>query len=200
MLRDIQGMYAPPPLGNEKRVFWAFVRIAFVISACVLWYAAFGSMKGREADLHKTQGDLELEKRAKDSLQSQLNILTGTERADSLRRRTKKLADDIHFFLQERDSSHPPHSDGRADAVGEQARVNEVSQDYDVETDRLCLAKFGDRIQGIPRELAAKGVPVQHLDQLSVEAGNLRCLYEQDLDMLRGLSYRLDGQDQLVTF
>ena len=122
------------------------------------------------------------------------------EPADSLRRRTKRLADDIELFLKSRQDGHPPYGDGHVDAVGEQGERNKISQAYDVETENLCLAQFRDRIFGVPREIAAKGIPVQYLDKLSAENGNLRCLYQPELDMLRGLSCLLDAGDRAVTF
>ena len=61
ILRDLQMMYNPAQ-ADPKRVYWGWVRIAFIISAGLVWYNAFSSMKGREADLHNAELALKVEK------------------------------------------------------------------------------------------------------------------------------------------
>src|SRR5262249_18070545 len=45
VIREIQAMYKPPKAG-ERPVFWGFVRIAFVISAVLLWVDEHGKVVG----------------------------------------------------------------------------------------------------------------------------------------------------------
>jgi hypothetical protein len=78
--RDFQRMYSPART-DEKRVYWGWVRIAFVISAGLVWYNAFSSMKGRERDLHAKELEALQEKANNASLQAQVESLRDTKTA-----------------------------------------------------------------------------------------------------------------------
>jgi len=179
----------------------------FVGANYAAWHDAYLSMKGRERDLHLKEGELATQQRTGANLQARLDALNGAifiEPPNSLRRRARKLADDIDQFWSERNDLHPPRSNGRPDAVGEQAEINKESDAYDVETNRVCLARFGTKILGIPKEMNAKGLPTQWLHTFDAN-NNLRCLYggnypSSETQILRDLSYRLDAHDMPVEF
>lgn len=191
-----------------KRWYATVVLAGFFCGAnFVAWSSAFQSMKGREADFRIANGEATKCRNESSSLRSELDDIRKSvppEPANSLRRRARRLADDIDQFWAERNESHPPRSNGHADATGEQAEVNKKSDAYDGETNRICLSRFGTKILGIPKELNAKGLPTQWLHTFDVN-NNLRCLYSgnypnSETQTLRDLSYRLDAHDMPVEF
>ena len=171
------------------------------------WYNAFSSMKGREHDLHAMEGKFLTAERGKEVAESRLaDAAKGAppEPQNSLRKRATQLANDIDQFWNERNDSHPPRSNGHADATGEQGEINKKSDVYDAETNRLCVQRFGTKIMGIPKEMNAKGLPTRYLHMFDVN-NNLRCLYggdfpQSETQMLRDLAYRLDAYDNAVEF
>lgn len=117
IVRDLQKMYSPART-DDKRLFWGWVRIAFVISAVLVWWNAFSSMKGREQDLHEKElatlaaqhlnGDLQTENRIlKERAPTSYSAYPRTE----IRRRLVKLIDEIRAFDVRRNSSRPPGLD-----------------------------------------------------------------------------------------
>ncbi len=202
-----------PPKAPHRKVLWAFVRIAFVVSAGLSWFNAFASMKGRERDSHAAELRAIKAETSNTVLRTQLEDVTRSqppEPPDSLRRRAKKLADDIDEFWEETYSSTIPRGNGRPDATGEQADVNRRWTDYLAQRERLCLSRFGAQIVGIPKEMASKGIPMSFLDRFE-SGNNLRCLYGGSMggapflsgtetEILRVLSYRLDARGNPVQF
>lgn len=106
------------------------------------------------------------------------------EPADSLRRRTVKLADDLASFNAERFAGRP--TDQRE------------SRQYDQESINLYIAKYRDRTVGILQELQAKGLDTGLLN--APGAAPSRYLMPDEIRQLRDLAYHLDGQDQVVRF
>jgi len=186
-----------------------FIGFFFVGANYMAWHDAYSSMKGRESDLHSTEGLLAQERHRNEDLRRQLYAKAPTaatryiESQNSLRRRTKKLADEVEWFSNDRDSHHPPHSNGVVTATGEQARINQESQRYDEESVHLCLAKFGDRFRGTVSELKAAGVDLSP----GPESGYFESLIEQHrclepwvVAKFRNLSYRIDALGKLIVF
>jgi hypothetical protein len=189
-----------------SRPWWVAVFLLFILFGCFqAWEKEYTSRVGREGDLIRANMRADSAYQKGKSDQSEYESRSASpEPPNSLRRRAKKLADDIDQFLAERDESHPPRSNGHADAVGEQAETNKKSDAYDGETNHMCLARFGTKILGIPKEMQAKGLPTQWLHTFDAN-NNLRCLYggnwpNSELQILRDLSYRLDAHDMPVEF
>jgi hypothetical protein len=122
-----------------------------------------------------------------------------TESPNSLRRRIKRLADEMEVFWQERQEHHPPYTNGDPKATGEQARINEASNKYDRETGPQCLSGFEDRTREIIEELKTKGVDVTSgFWEGMIEQH--RCIGAFELKDFRALAYRVDAADKLVVF
>ncbi len=102
-----------------------------------VWFVLIASAAGNvvwkdHLDLLEQRNKLESlersEKKQVETLKSQADVLTSQLQAlnqppeppDSLRRRTKRLADEIDKFWDETNSTTIPRGNGRADAVGEQ--------------------------------------------------------------------------------
>ena len=51
-LRELQVMYAPAK-ATDKRVFWGWVRIAFVVAAVLLWWDEHSKVKQLPLDLNQ---------------------------------------------------------------------------------------------------------------------------------------------------
>jgi hypothetical protein len=126
-------------------------------------------------------------------------IATNATETNSLRKRTKSLADDVERFSSDRQDHHPPYPRGPEFTTAEQAKIKVQSERYDAETERLCLSKFGDRTRGIVQELKAKGVDVSS-DNVEAVIEQGRCLAPDWLKAFRNLAYRVDAQDRLVVF
>jgi hypothetical protein len=192
-----------------SKVWYAAILAGFMFFGCFqVWEGEYLSRAQREKDLVAANGDRDkwkaLAAREQSNNISQLTAVVQPERPDSLRRRAKRLADDIDQFWIDRNESHPPHTNGRADATGEQAEINRKSDEYERDTNKQCLERFGDQIIGVPRELRAKGLDVRHLDQYNPP----RCLYPSmpesmmisETDILRYLAYMLDANDRVIHF
>lgn len=64
----------------QRSVFWAFVRIIFVVSAGISWFNAFTSMKGREVDLHAAESRALIAEHANTVLQTRLAECTSPKK------------------------------------------------------------------------------------------------------------------------
>ena len=185
--------------------WYAAILLGFVFFGCFqAWEQEYVSRLGRETDLRTANQDRDKWKQQAQTELAAAPAKSEPERVDSLRRRTRQLAEDIDQFLAERNESHPPRSNGVPNATGEQAEINKKSEAYDGETNHLCLSRYETKILGIPKELYAKGLPTQWLHTFDVN-NNLRCLYggnypNSETQMLRDLSYRLDAHDMPVEF
>ena len=125
------------------------------------------------------------------------------EGSDSLRRRTVRLVDEIEAFRNDRNSHHPPYSNGVSTATGEQTKINAESERYDTGTENLCLVKFESRTRGIVQELKAKGVdlsPGPNSGFFEAMVEQRRCLGEYQYKLFRDLAFHIDGADKLVIF
>jgi hypothetical protein len=188
-----------------KKWYAALVLAGFFCGAnYVAWQNAFLSMKGREVDLHHAELKAISIETQNARLQGKLDEVTQrqtVEPAASLRRRTKKLADGIDQFLDQREANHPSRNDANAGVTEERlAEIQKAAKAYDMETENICVARFGGQIQGIPKELAARGLPVDYLDKFTV-----RCLmggnrHGSETEWLRGLAFRLDSHDNPIQF
>jgi hypothetical protein len=183
-----------------SKAWYAVTLMGFMFFGCFqAWEKEYTSRVGREMDLISANGDRDKWKALAGNVSS-----SAAEPQYSLRRRTMKLADDIDQFFVERKETHPPYTNGIPDAIGRQGEVNRKSDEYDQETARQCMARFGDQIIGVPRELRNKGLNVRYLDRNDPP----RCLspaapdtpYESDTDILRYLAYMLDANDRVVHF
>ena len=117
------------------------------------------------------------------------------EPPDSLRRRSKAITEEVEIFKRVRRDGHPPYSTGMEDVPAEQQKINWASDAYDAETESICAVKFQGRFAGIAREMRGKGLDVQWLDS-SVHP----CPNDQDISIMRELSFHLDGTNNVVRF
>jgi hypothetical protein len=198
---------------SMSKPWWLLVFVLVILFGCFqAWERSYLSLLGREKDLRAANAKLGTaysdgyQKGKGDQVGIDAKMAT-PEPPDSLRRRAKKIADDIDEFWRETNASNIPRGNGREDATGEQAEINKRWLAYATQRERACLSRFGTQIVGIPKEMAAKGIPMNYLDKF--QAGdNLRCLYpangafswDSETEQLRSLSYRLDARDRLVTF
>lgn len=123
------------------------------------------------------------------------NQWSSIEPPDSLRRRAKQLTEKIVVFFASRKDGHPPYTTGKEEASAEQQKINRTSEVYDAKTQSICAVKFHDQFSGIASEMGSKGLDVQWLDS-SVHL----CPNEQDLSIMRELSFHLDERDNAVRF
>ena len=128
------------------------------------------------------------------------------EPRNSLRRRIVALAAEVKNFVDERNATRPPYGDGKADATGEQKRINEEASRYEIETENGCASRFEDRTRGIIQELKAIGVYLGP----GPDSGYFEAMLEQhrslcensgyQLAKFKDLAYFVDGRDKLVVF
>jgi hypothetical protein len=107
VLREFQVMYWKPT-APKRVVFWAFVRIAFIISLGVSWFNAFTSMKGRERDLHIAESakislaatNVTLQTRLDEASKSRLSVLPdpSLRSVGSVAASIRELHNIIHSF------------------------------------------------------------------------------------------------------
>jgi hypothetical protein len=199
-----------------SRPWWVAVFLLFILFGCFqAWEKEYLSRVGREMEL--TRANMRADTAYRDGYQKgksdQIEVEARSsipESPDSLRRRAKKLADDIDEFWDEAYASTIPRTNGVPNATGEQAEVNKRWNDYIDGRMRLCLSRFGIQITGIPKEMAAKGISMFWLDKFE-RGNNLRCLYGgsqgsapslsgSETEILRALSYRLDARGNPVQF
>jgi hypothetical protein len=169
IVREVQIMYWPTAL-PPRRIFWSFVRIAFVIAAALLW-----------SDEHQRVTQL---------------LTAKSESPNSLRRRTQSLARDCESYLNKRKAGHPPYTDADPKASPQQQNVNRTSDMYDQETERGCLVDFRPRFSGIVAELKAKGLNVYYLESVA----DSRCPYDDEIGQLHNLAHWLDADGNSVRF
>lgn len=185
----MRGLVANITLRDALTRHWKV--LAYIALALTVFFGNVMSEAYR-AGVASTKPDIErVEAKAKS-----LSALTSVEPQDSLRRRALRLADAIDTFQADRRATHPPYTNGVQDAPPEQKLINDASVKYDMATESLCLRKFKEEIVGIPRELRDKGLDVQWLDQIQ----QVRCLNDQDTQILRNLAYRLDEHGNIVRF
>jgi len=203
VLREFQVMYLPAAAGKQK-MLWGFVRVAFVIAA----FLAYADEHQKVSDLSRDR-PIQVNVSAIKVPPAQVVVNSSPpasppdaarlESPNSLRRRIKRLADEMEAFWQERQEHHPPYANGDPKATGEQARINEASNKYDRETGPQCLSGFEDRTREIIEELKTKGVDVTSgFWEGMIEQH--RCIGAFELKDFRALAYRVDAADKLVVF
>jgi hypothetical protein len=198
-----------------KRWYAAVVLSGFFCGAnFVAWSSAFQSMKGRELDLHQSQVKEIAEEQKANLLQARLDALSNSafvEPQNSLRRRAKKLADDIDEYIHSRNSTRPPFGNPSPDAPEEQKNTYAKFTAWQQGTLDGCIKKFAPLWRETTLLLESKGIPTAALS----ESGNgvnlrwwlndipqvgLNCPDGRTTEFLRDLSYRLDAHGDPVHF
>jgi hypothetical protein len=145
-----------------------------------------------------------------DKLATQVKQLTPElEAADSLRRRTIRLADEMQKYLLMRFQNHPPfaYPDSRApNPSDERKKEIEKSQNYDLETETYYREHFRDKMIGIIREYNSKGVKTGFLEADASQRPPVLFfpgtvgeeLASDDLYQFRELVYHVDAQGDLI--
>jgi hypothetical protein len=133
------------------------------------------------------------------------------EPADSLRRRTFRLAKEVYDFAEERAAHAPPFAAPNSNdpsPTEETKRAIKISQDYARETETLYKERYRDRLVGIVKEYEAKGVPAYWLandfQQRPPAIAFFGSGYEgspmDELYQFKQLAYHVDAHDHLITF
>jgi hypothetical protein len=112
------------------------------------------------------------------------------------------------MFFNEIHENNPPYGNGKADATGDQKRINEEAKRYWAEQESKCMDKFDIRTRGIVQELKAAGVDVGRgpdSPYLEDMIEGRRCIgmdpqITQIMPKLRKLAWFLDAHGRLVTF
>jgi hypothetical protein len=156
--------------------------------------------------------DLATETLAAETLQKKLDGLQGgrfIERADSLRRRTIKLADELYYFVRDRQRNHPPYAYPQPNdptLSDERKKAIKLCQDYDQETMDKYEDLYKDRMLGIVKEYQAKGIPTGYLDSSVVQRVPIAAVVngqwipnpQDELYQFRDLAYHVDARDQRI--
>ena len=194
-----------------KRWYATLVFAGFFCGAnFVAWSSAFQSMKGREGDLHKAE-IRELTAETKNVvLQARidgLEKLQPVEAATSLRRKAKKLADDIDAYVTDRELHHPvPVGSDQPGATPEEKAQHAILTSYGIETINTCLKRFGPSWREIVQQLSGRGIPThagQYMDlvwSFREDQPYPQCADAQQTELLRDLAYRLDAQGNPIHF
>lgn len=144
------------------------------------------------------------------AVEQRLAALDAPEPADSLRRRTMRLADKVQEYLAPRAATSPPFvgPDSRVpNPTDEQKRAIEKYQAYWQETDDYYSEHFKDAMVGIIREYEAKGVRTGFLESSLSQRPPYLCpppsacenTPTDELYQFRELAYHVDGQGHLIT-
>lgn len=163
ILREIADLFYPGSVPG-KDLFWACTRTAAIIAPLALW-----------------QKERRLRKSAEHPVES----------PDSLRRRTKKIADEVETFLRDRFLAQT-----RIVSFGEQADYSRLVSAHQSETFNIYKVNYHSRLSGVTNELRAKGVSTRSFGYNFGEAGQLPTV--EDMDMLRSIACLLDHKDDAI--
>lgn len=171
VFREMQLMYKPPAASQRKQ-FWGWVRVAFVLSLCTLWYESFNSLKGREADLRKSDETKQSLQRERDQLKEETQRLTSeldfdkrnkttnpaqptrvvvSYAPDQLKRDTVSLIRDLEDWM---------NSDGRGwtpPAGLSQAQIDDFGREENKRLTKLFHERFDRRLKTVSDGLAQGG-------------------------------------------
>ncbi|HET6841864.1 MAG TPA: hypothetical protein VFK06_09275 [Candidatus Angelobacter sp.] len=167
-------------------IFWAVLFIVSFINVLNQDRTSLDGAKREIADLTSKNKDL---KRDNDNLKQ---YEPKPEPEDSLRKKAIHLADDIDDFIIKREAKHPPYG-----PTDDPATVRNIQQ-FDKETNNLCVLKFKDRTVGIVQRLRSNGLDTEYLD--APAAAPERCLNKLETRLIRHLAHYLDANGNLVKF
>jgi hypothetical protein len=129
---------------------------------------------------------------------------TTPESANSLRRRTIKVASDLFLFWSKRPLPLQPVQNPSTD---EDRKRNAVWDTYWREANGIYATEYKDRIIGIIREYKTKGIPTGYLEQAAENhtfgawafsvSGSPICSQDEVCE-LRELAYHVDANDQMI--
>jgi hypothetical protein len=133
------------------------------------------------------------------------------EPADSLRRRTVRVADEWRAYLIKRSETQPPFAGPNSSDPNpseETKKAIQVWRQYSQETQDYYGKHFRDRMIGIIKEYQPKGVHTHYLENsfrqfipgLAPPGSAWEDSPMDELGQFRDLSYRVDGRDHLITF
>jgi hypothetical protein len=108
-----------------KDLFWACTRVAFFVSVVTLWYRERKSRKEME---------------------------NPAEPANSLRRRTRALADEIELFLSDRFAVYRTITGNSEDPIEPKQKQHQQ------QTIDMFRVKFSQRLKGLSQEMEAIGI------------------------------------------
>ncbi len=131
------------------------------------------------------------------------------EAYDSLRRRTRRLADEYYKYARKRLEDHPPNAypdSSDPNPFEERKKMIQACQKYDRETEDYYLRHFKDRMVGIIREYNAKGVKTGYLESslaqrppgFTLPGSGWEGSQLDELSRFRELAYHVDARDHLI--
>ena len=128
------------------------------------------------------------------------------EAADSLRRRTTKLASDINEYLSDWEMHRPAPGSNAPEATIEQKTQSIAFMNFETERLNTCVKRFGPTWTEIIQQLNGRGIPthVQFIDLEWAFSDKNRpfplCANRQQTEFLRELAYRLDPAGNPIHF
>jgi hypothetical protein len=132
------------------------------------------------------------------------------EPADSLRRRTMRIANEVSDFLRNRFESHPPYAypDSRdPNPSDERKAAIKKCLEYDQQTTDQYMRRYKDLMVGIVKEYAAKGVSTGFLEQSFTQRvpvwGIPGSVWEDspqnELGQFKELAFHVNAKDQMIS-
>lgn len=188
----------------------AFVALFALSGIAVGPYELFQQDEQRVVKYDSLTNQVKYLKKQNDGLAQQVNWLTPKpEPANSLRRRTIRLADEVEKYITGRGQNQPPFAvpdSSDPNPSVERQRAILQYRNYQQETSDYYSHHFKQQMIGIIREYDAKGVQTGWLEKFAeqrppvIALGPMLGTNSDDLYQFRELAYHVDANDQLIVF
>lgn len=196
-------------LDNFRTPLVGFLCVVVASTLTVGAFKLYRQGEQRVANYDSLVNHLDNLQKQDDELIRQVRQLTPKpEPAESLRRRTMRLADEMEKYLKARGENEPPLAgpDSSDPNPSEERRMAiKKSRDYQQATFEYYSHHFKDRMIGIIREYDAKGVRTGWLEKSAEQrvpliVVTMESINADDLDQFRELAYHVDANDRLIVF